>query len=213
LSRQTHRVDARSPSRTSTSTRRWASSLQLGGSVLRAEAGARCRALRRLHPDKQAAHLLKRKEKRGAVPKASERVLHRLCADWQRQELERQEQAAELAITQERERERHEREQQEREREQQPPDLERAMKACYCRCEQHALHALHRACMLGASAVPPCRARHGFPARITPAVSVQLCMSCFVCGGLTIFMASGHERHWTATFSHSKTCDTVCSLP
>jgi len=59
--------------------------------------------LRRLHPDKQAAHLLKRKEKRGAVPKASERVLHRLCADWQRQELERQEQAAELAITQEQE--------------------------------------------------------------------------------------------------------------
>ena len=52
-----------------------------------------------------------------------------------------QEQAAQLAITQEseeRERERHEREQQERERERQPPDIERAMKVCYRRCEQCA---------------------------------------------------------------------------
>ena len=63
--------------------------------------------------------------------------------------------------------------------------------------------------MLGASAEPLFHARRGSRARIILALSVQLCMSCFVCGGPTTLMASRPVRHWTGTLSRSRMYDTT----
>ena len=63
--------------------------------------------------------------------------------------------------------------------------------------------------MLGASAEPLFHARRGSRARIILALSVQLCMSCFVCGGPTTLMASRPVRHWTGTLPRSRMYDTT----
>ena len=61
---------------------------------LKAESGARSRAMLRLQPERQAQHLAERKQKRKAAPKPMRDVgQQRACpleSDWQRHEVERQ---------------------------------------------------------------------------------------------------------------------------